>query len=123
MRRIALHLAFTVPYESSRFCCILTLGMQTVVSTNPLAASMSSENFHDPWAFDPKRWMDTKNNDILDASQPFSLGSRICMGQRCAYPKLHMLRNLTDTGPNRTALVGWKCAQFWRRCTTSMTWN
>lgn len=64
--------------------CMLTFAMQTIVSTNPLAASMSAENFHDPWVFDPKRWMDAANTDILDASQPFSLGSRICLGQRYA---------------------------------------
>ncbi|KAG6357388.1 hypothetical protein INS49_013265 [Diaporthe citri] len=63
----------------------------TVVSTNPLAASMSAENFHDPWVFDPKRWMDTKNNDILDASQPFSLGSRICMGQSLGWMEMRTI--------------------------------
>lgn len=60
------------------------MGIQTIVSTNPFAASMSAENFQDPWVFNPKRWMDAENNDILDASQPFSLGSRICLGQRYA---------------------------------------
>lgn len=63
---------------------MLIIRVQTVVSTNPLAASMSAENFHDPWVFNPKRWMDADNQDILDASQPFSLGSRICLGQRYA---------------------------------------
>lgn len=70
---------------------MLIIGAQTIVSTNPLAASMSAENFHDPWVFDPRRWMDKENNDVLDASQPFSLGSRICMGQRYAYLNRHVL--------------------------------
>lgn len=71
--------------------------VQTIVSTNPFAASMSAENFQDPWVFNPKRWMDAENNDILDASQPFSLGSRICLGQRYASSRSHVWDNLTDT--------------------------
>lgn len=63
---------------------VLTFGTQTIVSTNPFAASMSPENFRDPWVFDPQRWLDAENKDVLDASQPFSLGSRICLGQRYA---------------------------------------
>lgn len=50
---------------------MLTLAMQTIVSTNPFAASMSAENFHDPWAFDPKRWMGANSNDVLDASREY----------------------------------------------------
>lgn len=60
---------------------------------------MSAENFHDPWVFNPKRWMDPENNDILDASQPFSLGSRICLGQRYASSGSHVRGSLTDTYP------------------------
>lgn len=63
---------------------MLIFETQTIVSTNPFAASMSAENFRDPWLFNPQRWLDTENKDILDASQPFSLGSRICLGQRYA---------------------------------------
>ncbi|KAI2467234.1 benzoate 4-monooxygenase cytochrome P450 [Annulohypoxylon bovei var. microspora] len=59
------------------------------VSTNPLAASMCSENFHDPWSFKPERWIDTDNNDIGDSSQPFSLGPRVCIGRNLAWLELH----------------------------------
>lgn len=49
---------------------------------NPLAASLDAKNFHDPWEFLPERWLgDTKQDDV-EASQPFSLGSRGCMGKR-----------------------------------------
>ncbi|KAF4461595.1 benzoate 4-monooxygenase cytochrome p450 [Fusarium albosuccineum] len=54
----------------------------TVVSTNPFAASMSPDNFHDPWAFSPERWLHSAPEDVLEASQPFSLGTRSCLGKR-----------------------------------------
>lgn len=75
---------------------ILTYGVQTIVSTNPFAASMSTENFHDPWVFDPKRWMTAESDDVLDASQPFSLGSRVCLGQRYEQLRFHVLGALAD---------------------------
>lgn len=53
----------------------------TVVSSAPLASSLSSANFHDPWSFKPERWIE-KTDDDLEASQPFSLGARGCMGRK-----------------------------------------
>ena len=58
---------------------------QTVVSTNPLAACLDPANFQEPLAFKPERWLANDRNevsDVLDASQPFSLGPRGCLGQR-----------------------------------------
>lgn len=55
---------------------------QTVVSTSPLAASMDGRNFHDQWEFLPERWLGENKQDTLEASQPFSLGTRGCMGKR-----------------------------------------
>ncbi|KAG8162989.1 hypothetical protein KVR01_007467 [Diaporthe batatas] len=73
----------------------------TIVSTSPFAASMSAENFRDPWVFDPERWTGTESRDILDACQPFSLGSRNCLGQslgwmemRTILAKIHFKYNL-----------------------------
>ncbi|KAH0277818.1 benzoate 4-monooxygenase cytochrome P450, partial [Aureobasidium melanogenum] len=60
------------------------------VSTNPFAASMSSANFKDPFAFAPERWLDNKNQDDLDASQPFSYGSRACMGRSLVWTELNL---------------------------------
>ncbi|KAB2572470.1 cytochrome P450 [Lasiodiplodia theobromae] len=53
----------------------------TVVSTHPLAATLSETNFADPWKFDPQRWLSPDNRDCLEASQPFSLGTRVCIGR------------------------------------------
>ena len=55
---------------------------QITVSTNPVAASLSTKNFHDPWEFRPERWLERSTGDTLEASQPFSLGVRSCMGKR-----------------------------------------
>lgn len=57
--------------------CILALGVQTIVSIDNLTPLMS-ENFHDPWVSNPKRRVDTKNNDNLDAGQPTSHGMTCC---------------------------------------------
>ncbi|KAL8923515.1 MAG: hypothetical protein Q9172_003088 [Xanthocarpia lactea] len=54
----------------------------TIVATNPFAASMSASNFHAPWKFDPGRWLDTNKADVLEASQPFSIGTRACLGRK-----------------------------------------
>ena len=59
----------------------LLITLQTTVSTNPFAASMLSANFQDPWTFDPGRWIGQNTRDQLDASQPFSLGPRACLGR------------------------------------------
>lgn len=58
----------------------------TTVSTNAFAASMSIENFDSPYEFKPERWEKGSERgygkDILEASQPFSLGARACIGQK-----------------------------------------
>ncbi|TRX98022.1 hypothetical protein FHL15_001232 [Xylaria flabelliformis] len=58
------------------------LPANTIVSTHPFASSMDHRNFAEPDRFIPERWIDNNTNDILDASQPFSLGTRSCMGRR-----------------------------------------
>ncbi|ORY66218.1 benzoate 4-monooxygenase cytochrome P450 [Pseudomassariella vexata] len=62
----------------------------TIVSTNPFAASMSSENFRDPYKFDPERWLTSDPQDILDASQPFSLGPRGCLGKSLGWLEMRL---------------------------------
>lgn len=45
------------------------------------AANLAHTNFHDPWRFDPDRWVGLNESDQLEASQPFSMGSRACLGR------------------------------------------
>ncbi|KAL8900470.1 MAG: hypothetical protein Q9207_005685 [Kuettlingeria erythrocarpa] len=53
----------------------------TIVSVNPFAATMTKANFENPWAFRPERWLGVNKTDELEASQPFSVGTRSCLGR------------------------------------------
>ncbi|KAL7628294.1 hypothetical protein AAE478_002494 [Parahypoxylon ruwenzoriense] len=55
------------------------------VCTNPFAASLSPDNFHDPWSFKPERWIGFNGRDNLEASQPWLIGPRSCMGRNLAW--------------------------------------
>ncbi|KAL2822604.1 benzoate 4-monooxygenase cytochrome P450 [Aspergillus granulosus] len=59
-----------------------------IVSTNPLASSLDPANFEQPYAFRPERWMGKNERDILEASQPFSLGPRGCLGRHLGWMEL-----------------------------------
>ncbi|OTB02487.1 hypothetical protein M426DRAFT_322583 [Hypoxylon sp. CI-4A] len=59
-----------------------------VVSTSPVAASLDETNFINPFSFKPERWLGMAEDDILDASQPFSLGARGCIGRNLAWLEL-----------------------------------
>lgn len=52
----------------------------TPVTLAPMVAALDPANFKDPLEFKPERWLG-KDKDILDASQPFSLGPRGCAGK------------------------------------------
>lgn len=55
----------------------------TLVGVSPWAAYHSADNFHDPDAFVPERWLAGSGKvDVLDAVQPFSVGPRSCLGKR-----------------------------------------
>jgi cytochrome P450 len=91
--------------SSCKTCCLFTLLGQprqvppdgafivdqvipggTVVFVHPRATSMAPFNFVDPELFVPERWLAEPParyaDDKLDASMPFSLGPRSCVGQR-----------------------------------------
>ncbi|PVH97982.1 putative cytochrome P450 [Periconia macrospinosa] len=63
----------------------------TVVSTNPLASCLSASNFEDPLAFKPERWLEKSSEDALDASQPFSMGTRGCLGRSLGWMELRTI--------------------------------
>ncbi|KAK1977249.1 cytochrome P450 monooxygenase-like protein [Colletotrichum cereale] len=64
---------------------------RTVVSTSTFAAGMSKANFSDPWEFKPERWIGENATDHLDASQPFSYGTRSCMGRSLGWMELQTI--------------------------------
>jgi cytochrome P450 len=41
-----------------------------------------SKYFKDLMDFNPERWLDPKSQDVKEASQPFSLGPRGCLGRK-----------------------------------------
>ena len=53
-----------------------------VVYSSPWASTKSETNFHKPYEYHPERWIDPEWHDNKEASQPFSLGSRGCLGRK-----------------------------------------
>ncbi|KAM0544798.1 hypothetical protein ACHAPJ_011625 [Fusarium lateritium] len=62
----------------------------TVVSVDCWTASHDSRNFHRPDEFLPERWIGHGFGDQKDASRPFSLGPRGCLGINLAYLEVRM---------------------------------
>lgn len=100
----------------------------TWVSTNSYAAARSSRNFSKPEKFRPERWLEKDGFDQLDASQPFGLGPRACIGKsvgltmaRLILTKLHFKfdveavdKNLDWVAKTRFRLL-WDKPDLWMR--------
>jgi cytochrome P450 len=52
------------------------------VYTSAWSVTHDAANFEAPHEFRPERWMDANSPDIREASQPFSLGPRGCLGRK-----------------------------------------
>lgn len=69
----------------------------TTVSVHAWSATHTALNWTDPESFIPERWLedgDSKDrfkNDRKDASQPFSLGPRGCIGRHLSYLELRLI--------------------------------
>lgn len=53
-----------------------------IVNVNTWVAGHIESNFHDAFSFIPERWLDPDCKDDKAASQPFLLGSRVCLGRQ-----------------------------------------
>ncbi|KAF9776196.1 hypothetical protein IL306_005670 [Fusarium sp. DS 682] len=54
----------------------------TEVYTSAYTVTHDEKYFPDPYQFDPNRWLDPNSKSVKEASQPFSLGARGCLGQK-----------------------------------------
>ncbi|KAI1176091.1 putative cytochrome P450 [Nemania sp. FL0916] len=61
------------------------------VYTSAWTMTHDEKNFHDPFTFKPERWIDPECKDIKEASQPFSLGPRGCIGKNFAYLEVNLI--------------------------------
>ena len=73
-----------VSEDISNLRSLLIIIFQTYVQFSTHAAHRSTANFKDPDVFFPERWLGDKQfaTDIKEASQPFSLGPRSCIGRK-----------------------------------------
>jgi cytochrome P450 len=55
---------------------------QTEVYTSAWTVTHDERNFPESSRFNPERWLETDGPDIKEASQPFSLGPRGCLGRK-----------------------------------------
>lgn len=89
-----------------------------IVSVSSWASTHSEQNFHRPFDFIPERWIGNHKNakDQLSASQPFSIGSRVCLGRKyvietsfisCYFPVLLTCLSLVS--------LIWKCVSSCQR--------
>lgn len=55
---------------------------QAEVYTSAWTVTHDARNFHEPMSFKPERWLDPGCGDVKEASEPFSLGYRACIGRK-----------------------------------------
>ncbi|CAI0645398.1 unnamed protein product [Colletotrichum noveboracense] len=63
----------------------------TDISVSPWSTVHNPEYFSDPWHFKPERWLDPHCKDNKDASRPFLLGPRDCLGRNFAWMELNLM--------------------------------
>ncbi|RYP86559.1 hypothetical protein DL769_000731 [Monosporascus sp. CRB-8-3] len=67
----------------------------TAVYVHPMSANLSPMNFADPLEFVPERWLKDPPakyaNDNLEATQPFSVGPKSCIGRNLAMAEMRLI--------------------------------
>ncbi|KAH8432071.1 cytochrome P450 [Aspergillus melleus] len=61
------------------------------VYTSAWTVTHDTRYFHSPFEFNPDRWLDQDCTDIKEASQPFSLGPRGCLGRNFAMMEISLI--------------------------------
>ncbi|KAI1206783.1 putative cytochrome P450 [Annulohypoxylon truncatum] len=63
----------------------------TEVYTSTWSVSHDKRYFADPDEFKPERWINPECEDVKEASQPFSLGYRACIGRSFAFVEMSLV--------------------------------
>jgi len=71
----------------------------TIVHTAVLSTTWDARYWHDPKKFHPERWLPAEHEyhdavfdqDVKDASHPFSIGPRACLGINLAYMEMRII--------------------------------
>ncbi|KAG8627960.1 hypothetical protein KVT40_003833 [Elsinoe batatas] len=63
----------------------------TEVYTSAWTVTHNENYFKDPYCFVPERWLDSNSEDVREASQPFSLGPRGCIGRNFAMVEANLI--------------------------------
>ncbi|PQE10636.1 Cytochrome P450 monooxygenase protein [Rutstroemia sp. NJR-2017a WRK4] len=107
---------------------------RTTVAVAPWAAVNSSLNFKYPQEFIPERWLGDERfvNDKLNASQPFSLGPRGCIGKNLSFFEMRIITSrllwafdvsLVTTGEHGETNKLWDMNGAGKHMKVYQTWN
>ncbi|MCJ1269464.1 Cytochrome P450 monooxygenase orf9 [Lobaria immixta] len=92
------------------------------VYTSAWTVTHDPQYFHEPFQFKPDRWTDPTCTDMKEASQPFSLGPRGCLGRNFALVEISLImakmhwkydmelmdKNLDWEGQSHMHVMWWK---------------
>ncbi|KAI4107532.1 MAG: hypothetical protein L6R37_001492 [Teloschistes peruensis] len=69
----------------------LTYLQAAEINVSPWTVAHNPEYWDEPMEFRPERWLDSQSSDVKEASQPFLLGPRSCIGRNFAYMEMNLL--------------------------------
>ncbi|KAI4254075.1 MAG: hypothetical protein LQ352_003321 [Teloschistes flavicans] len=61
------------------------------INVSPWTVAHNPDYWDKPMEFRPERWLDPQSSDVKEASQPFLLGPRSCIGRNFAYMEMNLL--------------------------------
>ncbi|KAK8080612.1 Cytochrome P450 [Apiospora hydei] len=105
----------------------------TEINVSPWTITHDEKYFSEPWEFRPERWLGLYPTDVKEASRPFLLGPRDCLGRNFAWMELNLVLakilwsydlELVSKGvdllqDSRVHMLWWKPKLFVRFCKRS----
>jgi len=70
----------------------MEFGDKTEIYTSVWTVHHDARYFDRPYDFLPQRWLDPTSHDVKEATQPFSVGPRGCIGRKyvsCSISRMH----------------------------------